>query len=178
MIEVEGNCFGVSSDTVWWNETYLFNKTGTYFFNGWSGNEGDTGTLVSSAFEVGGSGYITFKLGGGKNSELCNIEIIDATTNEVLARFGNHLYRDLNRTYPTNGVIKDLESDGYYLANMVLYKADLSSLIGRNVKIRINDQAVNDWGLLFCDDFVTYYENQTSINQNAVPAKNLLVGVE
>ena len=176
---IEGENIGnISSSTIWWHESYLFNKTGTYFFNGWSGNEGDTGTLVSSAFEVGGSGYITFKLGGGKNSELCNIEIIDATTNEVLARFGNHLYRDLNRTSPTNGVIKDLESDGYYLANMVLYKADLSSLIGRNVKIRINDQAVNDWGLLFCDDFVTYYENETSINQNAVPAKNLLVGVE
>ena len=176
---VEGGNFGnVSSSTIWWHESYLFNKSGTYFFNGWSGNEGDTGSITSSAFEVGGSGYITFKLGGGKNSELCNVEIIDADTNEVLAKYGNQLYKDLNRTYPTNGVIKDLESDGYYLANMVLYKADLSEFIGRNVKIRINDQAVNDWGLLFFDDFVTYYESESLISQNAVTAKNLKLGVE
>ena len=176
---IEGGNFGnVSSATIWWHESYLFNKTGTYFFNGWAGNEGDTGSITSSAFEVGGSGYITFKLGGGKNSELCNVEIIDADTNEVLARFGNELYRDFNKSFVKNGVLKDLEYYGYYLANMVQYKADLSEFIGRNVKIRINDQATADWGLVFFDDFVTYYENESLISQNAVLAKNLMLGVE
>ena len=169
-----GNIANISSATIWWHESYLFDKTGTYFLNGWSGNEGDIGNITSSAFEIGGSGYITFKLGGAKNPELCNIEIIDATTNEVLARFGNELYRDLNRTYPSDGRIKDLSADGYYLANMVLYKADLSNYIGRTVKIRINDQATNDWGLVFCDDFVTYYADATTINEKAILAKNLI----
>ena len=61
---------------------------------------------------------------------------------------------------------------------MVLYKADLSMFIGQNVKIRINDYASNDWGLLFCDDFVTYYAEENQINQNAIIAKNLLLGAE
>ena len=61
---------------------------------------------------------------------------------------------------------------------MVQYKADLSEFIGRNVKIRINDQATADWGLVFFDDFVTYYESESLISKNAVLATNLLLGDE
>ena len=176
---VNGNIANISKDTVWFNEMFLFKKAGTYFLNGWKGNEGDKGTITSSAFEVGGTGYITFKLGGGKNSNLCNIQIIDAATEEVLAVFGNQMFKDKNSiNFPVNGKIKDLSENGFYMANMVLYKADLSQFIGRNVKIRINDQAENDWGLLFCDDFVTYYENVEQIDSNAILAENLWKGAE
>ena len=175
---VNGNIANISSETIWWHESYLYDKSGTYFLNGWKGEEVATGTITSSAFEVGGSGYITFKLGGGKNTSLCNIQIIDAETEEVLASFGNEMFKQLNRKYLVNGKLKDLAADGYYKANMVLYKADLSRLIGRNVKIRINDQASSDWGLLFCDDFVTYYENVNQINANAILANNLMTGDE
>lgn len=163
----------VSGNTIWWLESFLFNKSGTYFLNGFAGNEAATGTLTSQAFTVGGSGYITFKLGGGKNTNLCYIEIIDAENNTSLAKFGNALFKDKEKGYLFNGELKDLEDDGYYMANMVEYKADLSEFIGRNVKIRIVDNATNDWGLLFCDDFVTYYENIEDINSTAVLAKKL-----
>lgn len=168
-----GNIAGISSNTLWWNESYLFNKTGSFFLSGWSGNEAEKGTITSSSFEVGGSGYITFKLGGGQNTELCNIEIIDADTEEVLAIFGNTMFENFNKPYLADGKVVDLSLDGTYLANMVLYKADLSALICRNVKVRINDQAEADWGLIFCDDFVTYYENESDINENAILAQNL-----
>ena len=72
-----------------------------------------------------------------------------------------------------NGKVKDLAADGSYLGNMVQYKADLSNYIGRNVKIRIVDNAQNDWGLLFCDDFVTYYETIEEINENTILAEDL-----
>ena len=56
---------------------------------------------------------------------------------------------------------------------MVEYKADLSEFMGRNVKIRIVDNATGDWGLLFCDNFVTYYENTSNIGDNFLLAENL-----
>ena len=171
---LEGNNIAnVSSSTIYWLDSFLFNKTGTYFLSGFAGNEGDTGSLTSEAFKVGGSGYITFKLGGGKNTDLCYIEIIDADSNETLAKFGNTQFKDKDKSYLFNGEIKDLAKDGYYLANMVEYKADLSEFMGRNVKIRIVDNATGDWGLLFCDNFVTYYENASNIGNNFLLAENI-----
>lgn len=170
---VDGNIAGISFDNIWWHETYLFNKTGTYFLNGWKGEESAVGSITSESFTVGGSGFITFKLGGGKNPELCNIQIIDSNTGEVLAIYANERFKEPNISYLSNGVIKDLSRDGYGLANMYLYKADLTNLLGREVKIRIYDNAVNDWGLLFCDDFITYYETTDLIDQSAISATNL-----
>lgn len=167
------NFIGLSSGTIWWNETFLFNKTGSFFLNGWIGQEALTGTLTSSAFEVAGSGFITFKLGGGKNPSECFIEIIDAETNEVLSKYGNTMFKELDKSYLADGRLVDLAADGYYLANMVSYKADLSEFMGRSVKIRIVDNATSDWGLLFCDDFVTYYANVDDIDSNSVVAIKL-----
>lgn len=170
----EGDKFAdISAGTIWWLESFLFNKTGTYFLSGWAGSEDDMGVLTSQSFEIGGSGFITFKLGGGKDTSLCYIEIIDADTSEVLSRYGNTSFKEKNKSYLFNGEIKDLASDGYYLANMVSYKADLSEYMGRNVKIRIVDNASSDWGLLFCDDFVTYYESKADISSDYLLAQNL-----
>ena len=171
---LEGDKFAdVSGSTIWWLESFLFNKSGTYFLSGWAGSEANTGVLTSQSFEIGGSGFITFKLGGGKNTSLCYIEIVDADTSEVIAKYGNTLFKDKNKSYLFNGEIKDLASDGYFMANMVSYKADLSEYIGRNVKIRIVDNASNDWGVLFCDDFVTYYESKADISSDYLLATNL-----
>ena len=171
---LEGNSFAnVSGATIWWLESFLFHKSGTYFLNGWAGSEANTGKLTSQAFEIGGSGFITFKLGGGKNTSHCYIEIIDADTSLVLAKYGNTSFKDKDKSYLFNGEIKDIALDGFYMANMVSYKADLSEYIGRNVKIRIVDNASSDWGLLFCDDFITYYENESDISSDFLVATNL-----
>ena len=159
----ENPIMGMSRDYTWWNECYLFNRGGSYFLSGWNAAEANTGTLTSSSFLLGGSGFITLKLGGGKSKELCHIEFIDADTEEVLTSIYNQKFKEINKAYYYLGYPKDLSLDGVYAANMVDYKVDLSSFIGKNIKIRIVDNAVNDWGLLYVDSFITYYENSDLI---------------
>lgn len=160
-----GNIGGVSDETLWWAEQLPFDKDGEHFFSGWSGEESATGTLESSGFTLGGSGWITFKLGGGKNTSLCYIEIYDKTKDEVVAKYGNTEFKD-------NGIgMNDLK--GSCLANMVQYKADLSQYLGDELVIRIVDNAESDWGLLFADSFITYYEDVAGLAAEAILAENL-----
>jgi hypothetical protein len=53
---------------------------------------------------------------------------------------------------------------------MVEYKLDLSAHVGKKIKIRIVDNATSDWGLVFIDDFITYYENSNDVPQSAIAA--------
>ncbi len=119
--------------------------------------------MESGSFTLGGSGWITFKLGGGANTELCYIEIFDKTQNKVVAKFGNTEFKD----------IKD-DLKGSCLATMVQYKADLSDYLGDELVIRIVDNAVEYWGLMFADSFITYYESEPELAENAVLADNLI----
>ena len=166
----DGEILGIEHSEIWWNEWFAFNKDGEYFVSGWKGAENATGSLTSSAFTVGGSGYITFKIGGGKNTELCKVQIIDANTEQVLYEYGNYMFAEQTKPYYYKGSPIDLSIDGVYKANMVLYKANLSALTGRQVKIRLVDNAVNDWGLFFADSFITYYESVNDIPENALNA--------
>ena len=168
--ELTGDRMGdIAYDEVWWNEWYDFNKTGTYFFSGMNGIEDGYGTLTSSAFIVAGTNKISFKLGGGKNKEKCFVQIIDASTGEELMKFSNYMFNDaMPKPYYYSGKPIDLAHDGVYMANMVQYVADLSSLAGRSVKIRLVDNAVSSdtdgvWRFMFADDFVTYYENASDV---------------
>ena len=175
---MSGNIADVSDDVLWsgWLENISHNKDGEYFVSGWKGVESQTGTLTSSEFEIGGCGWITFKLGGGKNTALCRVEIIDSETGEVLAAYGNTKFSADNfaSIVPgTMGAPADAAEYGVYLANMVLYKADLSTLSGRKVKIRITDNAKDDWGLIFVDSFFTYYETTDALPDGAVQATDI-----
>jgi len=152
----------VTGASGWWGQNLPYNKKGTYLFSGIVDEgagvlESNKGTLTSSAFTVGGSGYITFMLGGGGNPLECYISVIDAETGEEVARYANSLFCDRG-----TGII----NHGSNLANMVMYKADLSEFMGRSLKIRIVDNATSNWGLLTADSFVTYYKEPA-----AVPAK-------
>ena len=154
---LEGEKIGVVTNASgWWNENLPYNKKGAYLFSGIS-DEAGRGTLTSSAFTVGGSGYITFLLGGGGNPLECYISIIDAESGEELARYANRLFNDKGI-----GII----NNGSNLANMVMYKADLSEFMGRSLKIRVVDNATAGWGLITVDSFVTYYKDASG-----VPAK-------
>ena len=167
----ENPIMGISRDYTWWFECFLFNKGGSFFMNGWSTAEANTGTMTSSVFELGGSGIVTYKLGGGKNSNLCYIEFVDADSDQVLATTYNQEFKPINKNYYYLGYPKDLAEDGVYAANMVDYKVDLSAHIGKNIKIRIVDNAVDDWGLMFVDEFVTYYESAADVPTNCVLAQ-------
>ena len=53
-------------------------KSGEYFFGKFE--EKQEGCLTSSAFKVSGSGFMTFKLGGGMNEGLTYISVVEANT--------------------------------------------------------------------------------------------------
>ena len=160
----EGDKIGsVTNASGWWNENLPYNKKGTYLFSGIS-DEAGRGTLTSSAFTVGGSGYITFLMGGGGNPLECYISIIDAETEDEVARFANRLFNDKGI-----GII----NNGSNLANMVLYKADLSEFMGRSLKIRVVDNATSGWGLITVDSFVTYYKEASNVPAKANEAVDI-----
>ena len=161
---------GIASEYTWWYECYLFNKTGSFFLSGWKEAESNKGALVSSTLELGGTGIVTFKLGGGRSSEDCYIEFIDADTNTVLATAYNGKFRNFTKTYYWLGEPIDLAKDDTYLANMAEYKLDLSAHLGKNIKIRVADNATENWGLVFVDDFITYYEDASKIPASAINA--------
>lgn len=162
---IEGTAFSdqnVSNASTWWAEGITYNKVGIYHLDGWGGaGESATGKLRSSIFNLSGSGFISFRIGGAKNKDLVNIEIHDADTNELIAIYGNKEFNSTGFPYVENGL---------RLANMVLYKADLSEYIGKNLYIEIVDNAQNDWGLIFADDFKAYYETEP---QDGILATNL-----
>ncbi|MBO4572672.1 MAG: hypothetical protein J5762_02770 [Clostridia bacterium] len=160
---LDGDIGEVTDASGWWNENLPYNKKGRYLFSGIA-KEGGTGTLTSSAFTLGGCGYITYLLGGGGNGRLCYVSVIDANTGEELARYHNRYFNDRG-----TGTI----NSGSNLANMVLYKADLSEYLGRSLKIRIVDNATSYWGLMTCDSFVTCYNSIEGVPTDAKTAKDI-----
>lgn len=164
---MEGDIGEVSDASGWWAENFPYNKKGKYLFTGID-KESGTGTLTSDAFELGGSGWISFSLGGGGNPALCYVSVLDAQTGEELARFGNLLFNDQG-----TGSL-NINS---FLANMVSYKADLTALgieTGTLIRIRLTDKATSNWGLLTADSFITYYESADDVPQDAHLAENIL----
>lgn len=149
---VRGQAFGqdsVSDETTWWAEQIPYNQEGNYHLNGWKHDEAATGVLRSSTFELSGSGWISFKLGGAKNPNKAYINIVEAETGQVVARYGNSAFADVGFPNPAQGL---------RLANMEQYKADLSGYLGKELYIEIIDNATNDWGVIFADAFFTYHE--------------------
>lgn len=161
---IEGNIGSVTDASGWWAENLPYNKKGIYLFSGIS-SEAGTGYIESSPFTLGGCGYITYLLGGGADGSLCYVSVYDAETKEELCRFHNRMFND-----------KGISSinHGSNLANMVHYVADLSKYLGRQVRIRITDNATNNWGLLTCDSFVTYYKTIEAVPTGVIKAVNIL----
>ena len=161
---LSGDKIGIVTNAAgWWDANFPYNKKGSWLFSGIVDEgagvlESHKGTLTSSAFTVGGSGYITFMFGGGGNPLQCYISIIDAETGEELARYANRLFNDRGT---------DILNHGSNLANMVWYKADLSAFMGRSVKIQVVDNSINNWGLVTVDSFVTYYKDATLVPEKA-----------
>ena len=156
-----GNIGNVSSDTHYWtNEDggYEFGKDGYNMFSAYApgAEESAVGTLTSSSFIVGGSGFVTFKVGAMKDGNYVYIDVVDADTKEILARYYNGLWADT-----TEG-----KKSG---CTLVAYKADLSAFMGREVFFRISDNADSGYGLFFLDSFNTYYVTEPEGFNAATP---------
>lgn len=137
-----------SYDTVF-NGTVSYGKDGEYLYGRYK--ESAVGKMLSDEFVIGGSGYMTFKMGGGKNVALTYVSVVDAQTEEELYRFGNTLFN-------TTDYLTD--PDNYREANLVSYMADLSANMGRSVRIAVVDDSTANWGFMTLDSFVTYYKKK------------------
>lgn len=108
----------------------VMEKSGTYYFAGCEGgNPAMRGTLTSDVFKLGGNGFITFKMGAGKDTEKCYVEFIEADSNTVLAKVANE------------------DCDGLFITDHLITKiVDLSEHIGKKIYIKVTD---NDDGTDF-----------------------------
>ena len=142
----------ISSETVFWAEEIPFNKQGTWFWNGWTAAaEADTYTIRSTVFTLGGSGYISFKIGG--RTAYVNLR---NESGDLLATYYNSAF---NRDTPPFPYI----ADGSFTGTMVPYVADVREYMGQNLYIELVDNGTADWGVGFFDDIKTYYASAVDI---------------
>jgi len=168
---VVGNIGNVSSDTHYWvndpesAEGFVFGMDGAGMFSAYAPGafEGAVGTLTSSTFKVGGSGFVTFKIGAMRDENYVYVDVVDAETKQILARYYNGLWAE--RT-------NDVKSG----CTLIAYKADLSAFMGKEVFFRISDNADSGYGLFFADSFITYYENEPADFNVATPVSYAISG--
>ena len=138
-----GNISEATSD--WFGN---FNNVGKFFSCYVTGEEeASIGTLTSNVFEVGGSGYITYRIGGVKNPDQVYMEVIDAVSGVKYGHFYNQEWKD----------------EGDSRCGLISYQVNLSAYIGKLVYINFVDNATADYGLIFCDEFVTHYANAADV---------------
>ncbi len=101
----------------------VMEKSGNLYFAGCEGgNPAMRGTLTSDVFKLGGNGFITFKMGAGKNTEKIYVEFIEDGSNTVLAKVGNE------------------DCDGVFITDHLITKiVDLSEHIGKKIYIKVTD---------------------------------------
>lgn len=140
----------ISEDSYFWTDLPMHND-GKYF------KSGETGTLASSLFTVGGLCKISFKLGaGGKNG--CYVTLQDED-GAVLRLWRNYKFED------TGGGDADKVGTEKFIENLVTYVADLSDLRGKRVRIVIHDDEEGTDGFAFInfDSLVTYYADESEL---------------
>ena len=154
-----------------------YNAEGKYLYGlpYYSGTSRNTwaekqGVLRSSVFTLGGSGYLTFKLGGGANPDLCYLSVKDAESGEELRRFGN-LKFNLAKPYLPNSAVKN---PLFHSIDLVGYKADLSAFIGKELYLEFCDYGSEYWDFLTFDDIKAYHETVPTDGVLAVDIKPVL----
>ena len=113
-------------------------KSGEYYFAGSEGgNPAMRGTLTSDVFKLGGIGFITFKMGGGKDTEKCYVEFFEEGNDTPIARVVNS------------------DCDGVFITEHLITKVvDLSAYVGKNIYIVATDNDDgNDFSWLNLDAF-------------------------
>jgi hypothetical protein len=158
---------------------YPYNRDGDYQVGitsasvTWNQAEERMGHLRSSDFILGGSGWISFKLGGGKAPSFAYVSIRKTTDDLEVARFGNRWFNnttEANRQYGGSG--SDITNTEAFLFQ---YYFDLSSVtsVGTSLYIVLSDTSAYNWSILSADSFITYYENEPSYHENEL-AVNIL----
>ena len=149
---------GVKENDTFFTFEVPYGGKGKYVY-GFDDRDGDNkdrwnermGMMRSSKFVLGGCGFVSFMLGGGKNGQLCYLSVRDADTDEEVARYKNEKF---------NSTSYILDEENYYEANLVPYKADLSAHIGKKLYFEFVDLGGRDWDLITFDEIVSYYKTE------------------
>jgi fructan beta-fructosidase len=168
---------GIKSNTTFFQFNAPYNGDGSFVY-GFDDRDGihkdrwneRIGILKSSDFVLGGSGHITFKLGGGKNSDLLYISVKQTSDHMEIARFGNHMFNQVPYMIDIDG--NQQINPLYFEANLVHYVYDLSAYLGKSLYIEITDMGGRDWDLFTFDSFVTYHQSSPT-EENLVEAINI-----
>lgn len=113
-------------------------KSGEHYFAGTAGgNPSMRGTLTSDVFKLGGNGFITFKMGAGKNTEKVYVDFFQEGNDKPIAHVVNS------------------DCDGVYITEHLITKVvDLSAYVGKNIYIKVTDNDDgNDFAYVNLDAF-------------------------
>ena len=123
--EGDANFFDQNGQTV----QYFLQDGGKFYMS----DDGGASTLQSSTFELGGDGWISFKLGGGKHD--AEVQVCLAETGEVLASVNNYQYFN----------------DPLCAQYMTRRFVNLKQYVGQKVYVKVVDNAYGDFGFVTFD---------------------------
>lgn len=153
----------------YFDQNYAYNREGLYNLGIYGGAitkdsaQERMGYLRSSDFVLGGSGWISFRLGGGKNPAFAYVSVRRSSDDVEIARFGNPRF---------NTVLAGVDNTEAYLFP---YYFDLSAVgeIGESYYFLLTDAASNEWCVLSADSFRTYWE-EAPVPGTGETAENIL----
>ena len=155
--------YTVSSADTYFDQFYspapVYNKEGTYFLDGYT-SEGYAGEVYSQAFRVGGTRWITFRLGGNKTEgmQLRLMRYVDGVNDEQIAVFNNYLFSDPYRSFGLTQYAFEIPE---------AYDGELCYFV-------IHDENGGpNFNAMTADDFVTYYEEAPQIYYGSASATNI-----
>lgn len=125
----------------------------------WDQSAERMGYLRSSNFTLGGSGWISFRMGGARFASFAYISVRKSADDTEVARFGNRWYNDTDRATTVYGSsISNAE------AFMFPYYFNLSTVValGTGLYIMLCDTSALSWSVISADNFVTYYATAPS----------------
>lgn len=143
---VDGQYTGVISANSYWGEELPYNQAGDYHLDGWNNGIGepDTWQIRSTNFVLGGSGFISVRMGG--HAAAVHVYLADGTE---IGYYQQTRWHD--EFFPSVGA-------GGSWADMGTYVMDLSEYIGQELYIVLADEQVDGWSHAFFDEVITYYE--------------------
>lgn len=144
---VEGQIPGVINAVSYWGEELPYNQAGDYHLDGWAVGipEPEGWTLRSTNFVLGGSGFISVRMGGNAAA----VHVYTADGNEI-GYYKQTRFADEN--FPS------LAAGGSW-ADMGTYVIDLTAYLGKELYIVLEDEVIDGgWAQAFFDEVVTFYE--------------------
>lgn len=139
---------GVISAETYWDQQLPYNQSGSFHLDGWNTGieEGGTWEVKSSNFTLGGSGWISVKMGG--HAAAVKVYKADGT---LIGYYKQSRFADV--AYD-NGFL----AAGGSWADMAVYAIDLSAYLNEELYVVLCDETAAGWAHAFFDDVITYYE--------------------